>query len=155
MGQITGGRNWSTLVNNRRISNYFTAVLPHAVRIAKLCVSHALVASAPGVPLQGMFDLHLVARLMKEFALQELAHKAHKASVRGGCARREVWEKHRVALLPRDLRSTGPLSSPCGSAQSPLGCCLAQRHSTGLVCATTAWLSSQSVGRFAYTGCKV
>lgn len=138
MGQITGGRNWSALVNNRRISNYFTAVLPHAARIAKLCVSHALVASTPGVPLQGTFDLHLVARLMKELAL--LAHKVHTVGVRGSCARREVWEEHRVALLPRGLGSTGPLSSPYGSAQSPLGCCLAQRHSTGLVCAAIAWL---------------
>lgn len=94
VGQITGGRNWSTLVNNRRISNYFTAVMPHAARIAKFCISHVFVASAAGVPLQGMFDLHLVARLMKEFALQELAHKAHIVGVSRGCARREVWEEH-------------------------------------------------------------
>ena len=53
-GWITWEGNQSILVNNSRINNYFTVVLSQAARISQPRVSHAPVASAPGVPLGGL-----------------------------------------------------------------------------------------------------
>lgn len=141
-------RNWSILVNNRRISNYFTVVLSHAARVSELCVSHALVASAPGVPLQGIFYLDLVAKcgwgnsLFCSRVFRKLLHdRTYGGGKRRLCRETEVWEQVQDSdpSLPQAavLQGRGLLSSPSllqwSCLRAPRASALAQRHSPGLM----------------------